>query len=75
VCAIDEFGDFMRKVTAKKSSSQETQIGKTLRMLWSSSFDIIGTPARAQDSSLDIVWTDTKGRGESKSAGQTKGIL
>jgi len=56
VCAMDEFGDFMRKVTSKKSSSQETQIGKTLRMLWSASFDTIGTPARAQDSSLDIVW-------------------
>gem|GEM_PF-1566523 len=56
VCAMDEFGDFMRKVTSKKSSSQETQIGKTLRMLWSASFDTIGTPARAQDKSKDIVW-------------------
>jgi len=56
ICAIDEFGDFMRKVTSKRSSNNEAQIGKTLRMLWSASFDTIGTPGRAQEGSLDIVW-------------------
>jgi len=56
ICAVDEFGDFMRKVMSKKSSNQESQIGKTLRMLWSSSFDTIGTPARAGDGSIDIIW-------------------
>jgi len=56
VCVIDEFGDFMRKITSRRATNNEAQIGKTLRILWSSSFNTVRTPARASDGFQKIVW-------------------
>ena len=44
VCAMDEFGAFLKRINSRKASGFEAQIGATLRTAWGSSFKPMPTP-------------------------------
>ena len=44
VCAMDEFGAFLKRINSRKASGFEAQIGATLRVAWGSSFKPMPTP-------------------------------
>jgi histone H3/H4 len=44
VCAMDEFGAFLKRINSRKASGFEAQIGATLRTAWGSSFKPMPSP-------------------------------
>ena len=44
LCAMDEFGDAMRKIYSRKASPHERAITKIYRTMWSANMDIVQTP-------------------------------
>ena len=54
VCAMDEFGGFMKRINSKRASGFEGAISKVIRTMWSSSFAPYMTPEWAQKSSETI---------------------
>ncbi|WP_309086417.1 bifunctional DNA primase/polymerase [Chelativorans sp.] len=54
VCAMDEFGGFMKRINSKRASGFEGAISKVLRTLWSSSFAPYATPEWAQKESQTV---------------------
>ncbi|MCC2098873.1 MAG: PriCT-2 domain-containing protein, partial [Hyphomicrobiales bacterium] len=55
ICAMDEFGDFMRRVYARKGSPHERAVTKILRSAWSANFDAFTTPEWAAIASETIA--------------------
>jgi len=56
LCPMDEFGSFLKRITAKRASGWEKNVTKVLRTAWGSSFDLITTPAYAGRKSSTIRW-------------------
>lgn len=54
VCAMDEFGSFMKRINNKRASGFESAISKILRQMWSASFSPYSTPEWAQKESVTI---------------------
>ena len=54
VCAMDEFGAFLRKLNSKNSSTHEQGISKILRSIWGLSFKNYMTPEWAGRASVEI---------------------
>lgn len=54
LCAMDEFGGFMKRINSRKASGFESSISKVLRTMWSSSFAPYQTPEWAQKESQTI---------------------
>ena len=54
VCAMDEFGAFLRKLNNKNSSTHEMGISKILRSIWGISFGDYMTPEWAGRASVEI---------------------
>lgn len=54
LCAMDEFGGFMKRINSKRASGFESAISKVIRTLWSSSFAPYMTPEWAQKPSETI---------------------
>lgn len=54
VCAMDEFGGFMKRINSKRASGFEGAISKVIRTMWSSSFAPYMTPEWAQKASETI---------------------
>ncbi|MEI6537336.1 MAG: bifunctional DNA primase/polymerase, partial [Verrucomicrobiaceae bacterium] len=54
VCAMDEFGAFLRKLNSKNSSTHEQGISKILRSIWGISFGDYMTPEWAGRASVEI---------------------
>lgn len=54
ICAMDEFGGFMKRINSKRASGFESAISKVIRTLWSSSFAPYFTPEWAQKASETI---------------------
>ena len=54
LCAMDEFGGFMKRINSKRASGFESAISKVIRTLWSSSFAPYFTPEWAQKASEPI---------------------
>ncbi len=54
VCAMDEFGAFLRKLNSKQSSTHEQGISKILRSVWGISFGDYMTPEWAGRASVEI---------------------
>jgi hypothetical protein len=54
LCAMDEFGGFMKRINSKRASGFESAISKVIRTLWSSSFAPYFTPEWAQKASETI---------------------
>lgn len=54
LCAMDEFGGFMKRINSKRASGFESSISKILRTMWSSSFAPYQTPEWAQKESQTI---------------------
>jgi Bifunctional DNA primase/polymerase, N-terminal/Primase C terminal 2 (PriCT-2)/Protein of unknown function (DUF3987) len=52
ICPMDEFGDFMRRVYAKRGSPHERAVPKVLRTLWSANFGPVSTPEWANVESV-----------------------
>ncbi len=44
LCAMDEFGAFLKRVNGRRASGFEQSITKTLRSVWGSSFNLMRTP-------------------------------
>lgn len=55
LCAMDEFGSFLKRINNKKSSNHEQAITGTLRTAWGASFGSFMTPAYAGRSSEKII--------------------
>jgi hypothetical protein len=54
VCAMDEFGAFMKRINSKRASGFEGAISKIIRTMWSASFAPYATPEWAQKESVNI---------------------
>lgn len=54
ICAMDEFGGFMKRINAKRASGFEGAISKILRQMWSTSFAPYATPEWAGKESVMI---------------------
>lgn len=54
VCAMDEFGGFMKRINSRRASGFESAISKVIRTLWSSSFAPYHTPEWAQKESQTV---------------------
>ncbi|MCY0150900.1 bifunctional DNA primase/polymerase [Hoeflea sp. G2-23] len=54
ICAMDEFGGFMKRINSKRASGFEGAISKVIRTMWSSSFAPYMTPEWAQKASETI---------------------
>lgn len=54
VCAMDEFGSFLKRVNNKRASGFEGAISGMLRTIWGSSFTSMATPEWAQKESVTI---------------------
>lgn len=54
ICAMDEFGSFMKRINSKRASGFEGAISKVIRTMWSSSFAPYATPEWAQKHSETI---------------------
>ena len=54
ICAMDEFGGFMKRINSRRASGFETAISKIVRTMWSSSFAPYFTPEWAQKASETI---------------------
>ena len=44
LCLQDEYGAFLKRITAKRASGYETAVSKVLRTLWGTSFSAMATP-------------------------------
>jgi hypothetical protein len=44
LCLQDEYGAFLKRITARRASGYETAISKVLRTLWGTSFSAMATP-------------------------------
>lgn len=51
ICAMDEFGSFMKRINGRNASGFESAISKVIRTMWSSSFAPYATPEWAQKAS------------------------
>ncbi len=51
LCAMDEFGSFMKRINGRNASGFESAISKVLRTMWSTSFAPYQTPEWAQKQS------------------------
>lgn len=54
LCAMDEFGDFVRRINSRRASSFEAAISKVLRTAWGASFKTMMTPEWAGKSAQPI---------------------
>lgn len=54
ICAMDEFGSFMKRINNKRASGFEGAISKVIRTMWSMSFSPYATPEWAQKASQTI---------------------
>jgi hypothetical protein len=54
ICAMDEFGGFMKRINSKRASGFEGAISKVIRTMWSTSFAPYATPEWAQKESQMI---------------------
>jgi hypothetical protein len=54
ICAMDEIGAWLKRLSNKNASSYEQSISKILRSLWGTSFDSYLTPEWAQRASVEI---------------------
>jgi hypothetical protein len=54
VCAMDEFGSFLKRINSRKASSFEGAISGMLRTAWGCSFKAMATPEWAQQASETI---------------------
>jgi len=54
ICAMDEFGSFMKRINSRRASGFEGAISKVIRTMWSSSFAPYATPEWAQKASETI---------------------
>jgi len=84
LCAMDEFGAFLKRVNSRKASGFEAAISKTLREVWGSSFKIYTTPrwanrpeASIYSPALSIYGVSTEGEFYDSLAGAdiTNGLL
>jgi hypothetical protein len=55
LCAMDEFGAFLKRVNGAKAGNHEQAISGVMRQVWGSSFDQVTTPAYAQSAGTVIV--------------------
>jgi hypothetical protein len=55
LCAMDEFGSFLKRINNKRSSNHEQAITGTLRTAWGASFGSFQTPAYAGRHSEEII--------------------
>jgi len=56
VCAMDEFGSFLKRINSKKASGFEGAVSGMLRTAWGASFTAMATPEWAQKQS-EIVYS------------------
>ena len=55
LCAMDEFGSFMKRINSRRASGFETAISKIIRTMWSMSFAPYATPEWAQKESQMVL--------------------
>lgn len=55
LCAMDEFGAFLKRINGKRASPFEAAISKILRTAWGSSFSNMTTPEWAGKEAKDIL--------------------
>jgi hypothetical protein len=55
ICAMDEIGAWLKRLSNKNASTYEQSISKILRSLWGTSFKTYVTPEWAGRASVDVV--------------------